>query len=98
MARRPPDPKQANVVYIENHEAPELYADGIVGIFIKHQAVTITLVSDRIDHSDGTQDINRVVIGRLILPVPAAQGLLVGLHRFLMERGLAPDLETVKAN
>jgi len=49
--------------------------------------VSITLVSTR--RVDG--EVTDVIVGRIVMPVAGAQGLVVGLNGFLSQAGLSPS-------
>ena len=72
--------------------APDVFADEASGFFVHNGVVRITFASARVNHVSSPGPINRVVIGRLVMPVAAAQNLAIGLFDFLKSRGLAPDL------
>jgi hypothetical protein len=96
-------PASVTVSFIDNPMAPDVFADESVGFFVHNGVVRITFASARVNHSSTPGPVNRVVIGRLVLPVAAAQGLAIGLFDFLKSRGLAPILsdeggEPLKAN
>ena len=82
---------EPQVRFIDNPHAPDVYASDTSGFFVLNGNVVITLESARPDHASSPGDINRVVVARIVLPVPAAQGLAVGLFDFLKQRGLLPD-------
>ena len=82
------------VTYIEDVNAPELYADDAAYFFLKNGNIAITLVSGRLDAGpDKTAPfpVRRVVVSRVILPTRGAQGLAVGLYDFLVGCGLGPN-------
>ncbi len=83
------------VNFIDDPQAPEVFASGMAGLFRTGGNIAITLESARVDHSTHPGPVNRVVVGRLVLTVPAAQALAVGLNAFLEEQGLSPS-EAVK--
>jgi hypothetical protein len=70
--------------------APEIFATEVVGFWLLNGNVHLTLATGRSDYSVGPGKINRVVIGRLILPVSGAQGLAAGLYDFLKKHGFDP--------
>lgn len=57
--------------------APEIYADEIVGVAIHQNAVGITLAVNRVEpgKTSGARSV-RAVVARIVLPYPAAQELL----------------------
>lgn len=85
-AKRNPIP----VSYMDNPLAPDVYADEAAGFFIHSGNVKITFTSARVNHVSAPGPVNRVVVGRLVMSVEAAQSLAVGLFDFLKSRGVAP--------
>lgn len=84
-----PRPEPANdYPLVDTMTAPELLATGASGMALMNGVVTITLESLRADHSKAPPPLERVVIGRLAMPVAAAQGLLLALDHFLGQHGL----------
>jgi hypothetical protein len=63
---------------IDNPLAPEVFADEATGFFLHQGNVTITFSSTRVDHRSDPGPVNRVVVGRLVLPAAAAAGLQWG--------------------
>lgn len=84
MAR---ETKTAEIAFVDNPNAPELYASGATGFFVSNGTVTITLESIRADHTDKPGPLTRVVVGRLTMPAAGAQGLAIGLFDFLEKQG-----------
>jgi hypothetical protein len=74
------------VNFIDNPLAPDVFADGASGFFMLSGLVRITLESARPNHSTPPGLLNRVVIARLVLPVPAAEELAKGLLDFLQRQ------------
>jgi hypothetical protein len=84
-----PNP-EVSVQFIDNPHAPEVFADEVAGFFIHNGSLRLTLVAARCDHTTNPAPINRVVVGRVALPIPAAQALALGLFNFLKKRGFDP--------
>lgn len=82
--------QQALINFIDNPHAPELFASETVGYFLHDGVIHITFASARVNHVTNPGPINRVVIGRVALPVSVAQALTLGLYDFLKSRGLDP--------
>jgi hypothetical protein len=70
--------------------APDVFADEAAGFFVHNGIVRITFASARVNHVSSPGPVNRVVIGRLVMSVEAAQALSIGLFDFLKSRGLGP--------
>jgi hypothetical protein len=61
------------VPVIANLNAPDIFSDGAYGAFVTNGNVHITLVARRSDHSNSSGHVTDVVIGRLIMPLVAAE-------------------------
>jgi hypothetical protein len=81
---------------IETAATPEIFADAVVGYHILNGVVKVALGSVRMTHGTGTPSANRVVVGRLVMSVPAARNLAVGLFEFLKSQGV--DVKGAAAN
>ena len=75
----------------DNPNAPELYAVAATGFFNANGVISITLESARADHSKSPGPINRVVVGRLVMPAQGAQAMAVSLFDFLEKQGFKFD-------
>jgi hypothetical protein len=71
----------------DDPQAPEIYASAATGFFNANGTIAITLESGRADHSKSPAPVNRVVVGRLVMPASGAQALAVGLFDFLEKQG-----------
>jgi hypothetical protein len=85
LPNRPREP-----LLIDNPFAPELLATGFAGFANMGGLIQVTLESLRGDHA-GMPKMDRVVVGRLVLPVPTAQALVTALNGFLEQQGLSPS-------
>lgn len=84
--KRPSEP-----LLIDNPFAPELLATGFAGFANLGGLIQLTFESLRGDHGSGSPKIDRVVVGRLILPVATAQALVTALNAFLEQQGHSPS-------
>ena len=75
------------IKFVDNPNAPELYATGATGFFVSNGTISITLESIRADHGEKPGPMSRVVVGRLTMPAAGAQGLAIGLFDFLEKQG-----------
>jgi hypothetical protein len=78
------------VNFIDNPLAPDVFADTAVGFTNFNGVVRIALASSRTHHASATGPVNQVVVGRLVMPILAAQNLAVGLFDFLKSHGIDP--------
>jgi hypothetical protein len=76
--------------HVENLFAPELFASEASSFSIHSGVVTITLASHRYDNSMSPAALNKVVVGRIVLPPAGAKNLALGLYNFLSNNGLEP--------
>jgi hypothetical protein len=79
---------------IDNLHAPDVFATGATGFINLGGAIAITFETVRADHRSNPGPVNRVVIGRLVLPNRGAQALAAGLLDFLKQHNLAPNPPT----
>ncbi len=77
------------IEFIDDPHAPELYASNFSGIQVLQGNVIVTLESARADHSTGAGSINRVVVGRIVMPFAVARSLALQLNNLLGQGGLA---------
>ena len=82
----------AEVSFMDNPLAPDVFADEAVGFYFHQGVVKITFTSTRVNHVSSPGPVNRVVVGRLAMSAEGAQVLAIGLFDFLKSRGLAPSL------
>ncbi len=86
---QPEEPAQPSL--IDNPFAPELFASGFAGFCHSAGMVQLTLDSVRCDHSRTHPVMERVVVGRVTLPIPVAQALVTTLNSFLEQQGCSPS-------
>jgi hypothetical protein len=61
---------------IDNTLAPEIFADGAVGVFSTNGNAHITFFSRRCDHSQTPGVVKDIVVGRLIMPAAAMDHMI----------------------
>lgn len=76
---------------VDNPFAPEIYANGLAGFANIGGLIAVTLESGRCDHTRAQPLMERVVVGRIVLPVSTAQALVAALNNFLEQQGLSPS-------
>lgn len=64
-----------NVSLLDNALAPDLFADRVIGGFLSDGNVHLTFVARRCDYSQTPNVFRDVVIGRLVMPFTAADGM-----------------------
>lgn len=64
---------------IHNPYSQDIYADAAVGFFTYNGNMRITLESVRSDYTQEPISTDRVVVGRLVMPVAAAEALAKGI-------------------
>jgi hypothetical protein len=83
--------------FIDNPHAPDVFADGVSGLFNFAGNIRITFESLRASHVTIPGPVNRVVIGRLIMPMDAAESLARGLLDFINQQRTAQNPPTQAA-
>jgi hypothetical protein len=73
--------KSDPVTLIDNLGAPDVFADRVAGVFLTNGNVHMTFVSRRCDYTKTPNVFHDVVIGRLVMPFPEAEGTA----RFLLD-------------
>jgi len=79
-----------DVRVVDNPLAGDVFADDAMSFSLLDGTVRITLCSTKWTQPAPGEGI-RVVIGRLVMPLPAAQRLIVGLNDFLTQVGHGPS-------
>jgi hypothetical protein len=69
--------------FLDNPHAPDVFADAAAGFFHVNGNIKITFESARVEHSSSPGPVHRVVIGRLVMPVAAAEAFAKGLLDFI---------------
>jgi hypothetical protein len=86
-----PAPAKAPPPLLNNPHAPEIFTTGCCGLTIGSGVVAVTFESARCDHSDPNCPTDRVVVGRMVMPIGAAQALVLQLNDALQRTGLSPS-------
>ena len=68
---------------IDNPQAPEVFADELVGVFFNSGNIRMTFASGRSDHSRDPAVLTRVVMARLVMPAGSVEGAIQLLSQFL---------------
>jgi hypothetical protein len=76
---------------IDDPHAPEFFATSCCGFSIGQGHVTLTFESARCNHFDPKSSMNRVVVSRIVLPIQAAQALVIELNTSLQRSGFNPS-------
>lgn len=72
--------------FISSSFVPEIYADAGTGTFTPNGNMKITLESWRVDHSTSSGPLQRVVIGRLVMPLDQAEMLAESILQVVKNR------------
>jgi len=81
------DSPAPTLTFIDNPHAPDVFASAATGFFNLNGVIMITFEAPRVNHETTPGPINRVVIGRLVMPANGAYGLATGLFNFLKDQG-----------
>ena len=76
---------------IDDPHAPEFFTSRCCGFSLGQGNITLTFESVRYDHYNPDGAMNRVVVGRIVMPIQAAQALVVDLNSSLQGSGLSPS-------
>jgi hypothetical protein len=83
--------------FIDNPHAPDVFADAVSGLFHVNGMIRMTFESVRVNHATSPGPLNRVVIGRLVMPVNAAEAFARGLLQFIeQQRQPSPPAQTTQ--
>ena len=74
---------EPTVPFIHNPHSPDVFADAAAGFFNLNGNIRITFESLRADHVASPGPVARVVIGRLVMPLSAAEVMARGLLDFI---------------
>src|SRR5215471_15861744 len=78
------------VTFVDNPHAPEVFSTDASGFLRLEGNIHITFEAPRVNHVSNPGPVNRVVIGRLVMPISGAQRLVLGLYDYLKKQGLDP--------
>jgi len=84
------NPSQRTYGFIDNSHAPDVYADAATGFFVFAGNMRITFESLRVSHVASPGPVNRVVIGRLVIPLEQAEGMAKGILDMIEKQKQAP--------
>jgi hypothetical protein len=79
-----------DIGFIDNPHTPSIFVDDAVGFLIHEGTVRITLCVGKPEQPQPGR-VNRVTVGQLVMSIPAAIRLAVGLHGFLENAGIDPS-------
>jgi hypothetical protein len=68
---------------VDDNLAPEVFADGAVGVFSTNGNAHITFFSRRCDHSQTPGVVKDIVVGRLIMPAAAMEHMVEFLGQWI---------------
>ena len=76
-------PGTPSVSFLDKPHAPDVFADNATGFFNLNGNIRITLESVRVDHSSAPGPVRRVAIGRLVMPLAAAEAMAKNILDFI---------------
>lgn len=76
---------------IDDPHAPDIFTTNVSGFVHLEGVISITMECAKSDYSGTSPELNRVVVGRLLMPTEAAHRLAVGLFDYLRTKGLIHD-------
>jgi hypothetical protein len=71
---------------IDDPHAPEVFADSLVGMFHFNGNLRLTFETARAAHHTNPAPVNRVVTGRLVMPMAAAENMARGILDFVEQQ------------
>lgn len=69
--------------FVDNPHAPDFFAAEATGFFHLNGTIMITFESLHVNHETTPGPVNRVVVGRLVMPAQGAHNLATQLFNFL---------------
>jgi hypothetical protein len=76
-------PEDKPIPTVDNILSPDIFADGVAGVFLNNGNVHITFFSRRCDYSKVPNEFSNVVIGRLVMPFSGADNMVNFLAEFV---------------
>jgi hypothetical protein len=73
------------VTLVDNPHAPNVFADSVVGWYLLNGNIRMTFEATHATHTSSPGPINRVVIGRLVMPMDRAEEMANGLLDFIKQ-------------
>jgi hypothetical protein len=89
-------PTEPAMGFLDNPHAPDVFADSMSGLFFLNGNIRITFESARASHTSSPGPVNRVVIGRLVMPMKVAEAMARELLVFA-ERMRTQELQTAQS-
>lgn len=80
--------------FLDSAHAPDVFADSATGFFVSDGNMKITFEAYRVDHSTSPGPINRVVIGRLVMPLASAEALARGMLDMIEKSRQTPQQQS----
>jgi hypothetical protein len=76
---------------IDDPNAPDIFVDALTGYFVLNDNVRLTFERARVNHAGPPGPLNRVVVGRMVMPLDAAERMARELLAFIEQvRSEAP--------
>jgi mannitol-1-phosphate 5-dehydrogenase len=79
------DQRAPELQFVDNPMAPDIFADGLSGYFLKDGNVRMTFETVRESHVSSPGSMSRIVIGRLVMPIDAAENMARGVLDFIQK-------------
>ena len=77
------DQSAPEMQFVDNPLAPDIFADGLSGRFLRDGNVRMTFETVRTSHAGSSEPKTRVVIGRLVMPIDAAENMARDVLNFI---------------
>ena len=79
-------PAAPEIPFVDDLHAAEMFADAMSGLFNFNGNLRMTLEATRVTHRANPAELNRVVIGRLVMPVGAAEKMARAILDFVEQQ------------
>ena len=79
-------PESPKVRFVDNPMAPDVFADSATGFFNLNGNLRVTFESVRVNHETSPGPVNRVVVGRLVMPLGDAENMAQGILAFIEQQ------------
>lgn len=85
------DKPKAQIEFIDNPHAPDLFVTDATGFFIMNGNIFITLEKFKVGYGAHHGQVSRVVTGRIVMPISDVKRVVQSLNEFLARNGHPPE-------
>ena len=73
----------ANPSLVDNPLAPDIFADGVAGLFLMNGALRVSFAAARVNHATNPGALSRAIVGRLAIPIETAETMAHEILKFI---------------